>query len=173
MGRISWKQISVFVLLAAMACTSLSCTVASSNELYFGKTTPPERNIFRYVTGEEPESLDPLVSNGQPEARIYMAFTTASSNITQKHSLRYRHSPRTGAPTTTLLNSLFTCVAMAVGPTATQLTQTILSTAFAARFHRKLLRVMRTWPITLSMPRRTTKGVDVYARSRQRQVSPR
>ena len=74
MGRIDWKQISTFVLLAAMACTSLSCTVASSKEVYFGKTTPPERNIFRYVTGEEPESLDPVVSNGQPEARIYMAL---------------------------------------------------------------------------------------------------
>lgn len=74
MGRIDWKQISTFVLLAAMACTSLSCSVASSKELYFGKTTPPERNIFRYVTGEEPESLDPVVSNGQPEARIYMAL---------------------------------------------------------------------------------------------------
>jgi ABC-type oligopeptide transport system substrate-binding subunit len=74
MVRINWKQISAFVLLAAMACTSLSCTVASSNELYFGKTDPPARNIFRYVTGEEPESLDPVVSNGQPEARIYMAL---------------------------------------------------------------------------------------------------
>jgi len=74
MARINWKQISAFVLLASLACTSWSCTVASSNELYFGKAVPPERNILRYVTGEEPESLDPVVSNGQPEARIYMAL---------------------------------------------------------------------------------------------------
>ena len=74
MGRVNSKQISALVLLGVLACTSWSCNVASSNELYFGKTDPPARNIFRYVTGDEPESLDPVVSNGQPEARIYMAL---------------------------------------------------------------------------------------------------
>jgi oligopeptide transport system substrate-binding protein len=74
MTRLNWKQISAFVLLTSLACTSWSCNVASSNELYFGKTDPPARNILRYVTGDEPESLDPVVSNGQPEARIYMAL---------------------------------------------------------------------------------------------------
>jgi oligopeptide transport system substrate-binding protein len=74
MGRINWKHISTFVLLVSLACTSWSCNVASSSELYFGKTDPPARNILRYVTGDEPESLDPVVSNGQPEARIYMAL---------------------------------------------------------------------------------------------------
>ncbi len=33
-----------------------------------------KRNILRYVNGDEPESLDPPVSSGQPEARIYMAL---------------------------------------------------------------------------------------------------
>ena len=75
MDRINWKQISAFVLLLSLACTSWSCQVASSNELYFGKTVPPERNIFRYVTGEEPETLDPAISDGQPEIRIYMALS--------------------------------------------------------------------------------------------------
>ncbi|HJT65693.1 MAG TPA: peptide ABC transporter substrate-binding protein [Pyrinomonadaceae bacterium] len=74
MDRITWKQIGAFVLLVSLACTSWSCSVASSQELYFGKTDPPARNIFRYVTGDEPESLDPAISNGQPEARIYMAL---------------------------------------------------------------------------------------------------
>jgi oligopeptide transport system substrate-binding protein len=74
MSRINWKQISALVLLASMACTTLSCAVASSSELYFGKTDPPDRNILRYVTGDEPETLDPAVSDGQPEARIYMAL---------------------------------------------------------------------------------------------------
>lgn len=74
MSRSNWKQLCALVLLASMAYTTLSCTVASSNELYFGKTTPPERNILRYVTGDEPETLDPAVSDGQPEARIYMAL---------------------------------------------------------------------------------------------------
>ena len=74
MGRLNSKHISALILLASVACTSLSCAVGASNEIYFGKTVPPERNILRYVTGEEPETLDPAVSDGQPEARIYMAL---------------------------------------------------------------------------------------------------
>src|SRR6476619_6701378 len=68
------KQIVGLILLAALACSSLSCAVASGNEQFFGTTTPPQQNIFRYVSGDEPESLDPAISNGQPEARIYMAL---------------------------------------------------------------------------------------------------
>src|SRR4029079_12561517 len=51
-----------------------SCTVVSSNEEFFGSTKPPARNIFRYVTGDEPETLDPTISNGQPEARIFLGI---------------------------------------------------------------------------------------------------
>ena len=69
-----FRQILGFVLLASLACSTYSCTVVSSNEEFFGSTTPPQRNIFRYVTGDEPESLDPAISNGQPEARLYMAL---------------------------------------------------------------------------------------------------
>src|SRR4030095_16302968 len=74
MRNINWRHISTFVLLMAFASATLSCTTASSNEIYFGRTVPPQRDIFRYVTGDEPESLDPVVSSGQPEARIYMAL---------------------------------------------------------------------------------------------------
>ena len=68
------KQIIALVLLASLAFSTYSCTIASSNEEFFGTTTPPSRNIFRYVNGDEPESLDPVVGNGQPEARLYMAL---------------------------------------------------------------------------------------------------
>ncbi len=68
------KQIGMLLLLASFARVANSCSVASNKEPFFGKTVPPERNIFRYVTGDEPESLDPAISNGQPEARIYMAL---------------------------------------------------------------------------------------------------
>jgi oligopeptide transport system substrate-binding protein len=68
------KQIGLLLLLASIAVAATSCSVASSKEPFFGKTTPPEKNIFRYVTGDEPESLDPVISTGQPEARIYMAL---------------------------------------------------------------------------------------------------
>lgn len=69
-----FRQIVGLVLLASLAFSTYSCTVASSDEEFFGTTTPPTRNIFRYVTGDEPASLDPAISNGQPEARIYMAL---------------------------------------------------------------------------------------------------
>jgi len=74
MSGSKFRQIVGLVLLASLACSTYSCTVVSSKEDFFGSTTPPERNIFRYVTGDEPESLDPAISNGQPEARIYMAL---------------------------------------------------------------------------------------------------
>ena len=44
------------------------------NPEFFGSTTPPARDILRYINGDEPESLDPPISSGQPEARIYMAL---------------------------------------------------------------------------------------------------
>src|SRR6185369_12831150 len=68
------KQSGVLLLLASITFAALSCSVSSNKDPFFGKTVPPERNIFRYVSGDEPESLDPAISNGQPEARIYMAL---------------------------------------------------------------------------------------------------
>jgi oligopeptide transport system substrate-binding protein len=69
-----FRQILGLLLLASLACSTYSCTVTSSKEEFFGTTTPPAQNIFRYVSGDEPESLDPAISNGQPEARLYMAL---------------------------------------------------------------------------------------------------
>jgi oligopeptide transport system substrate-binding protein len=68
------KLIGLLLLLASIVIGALSCSVGSNKEPFFGKTDPPQRNILRYVTGDEPESLDPVVSTGQPEARIYMAL---------------------------------------------------------------------------------------------------
>ena len=68
------RQIVGLVLLAAVACSTYSCTVVSSKDEFFGSTTPPTQNILRYVSGDEPESLDPAISNGQPEARLYLAL---------------------------------------------------------------------------------------------------
>src|SRR6185503_4739691 len=69
-----FRQIVGIVLLASLAFSTYSCTVASSNEEFWGTTTPPARDILRYVSGDEPETLDPAISNGQPEARLYMAL---------------------------------------------------------------------------------------------------
>ena len=68
------KQICVLAVAAFMTLAAISCSVSSGNETFFGRTAPPDRNIMRYVTGDEPESLDPPISTGQAEARIYMAL---------------------------------------------------------------------------------------------------
>lgn len=69
-----FRQIVGLVVLASLALANYSCIIVSSDEEFFGSTTPPKRNILRYVNGDEPASLDPAMSQGQPEARLYMAL---------------------------------------------------------------------------------------------------
>jgi len=64
-------RIVVLCIFAAMISSGCSTEV---NTRYFGQTEPPRDNIMRYVTGGEPESLDPPVSNSQPDSRIYIAL---------------------------------------------------------------------------------------------------
>ena len=63
-------------LLIAAALTAVSCnsTTSAKSAPYFGKIEPPQGQVMRYISGSEPESLDPQVSTGQPEARIYLAL---------------------------------------------------------------------------------------------------
>ncbi len=60
-----------FVLLVSVALTSCMSSAAGK---YFGKTSAPNDNVLRYISGSEPETLDPQVPDGQPEARILMAL---------------------------------------------------------------------------------------------------
>jgi oligopeptide transport system substrate-binding protein len=57
-----------------ISCLYLTGCVTSVRYRYFGKTEVPRENILRYISGSEIESLDPQVSSGQPEARVYMAM---------------------------------------------------------------------------------------------------
>lgn len=41
---------------------------------FFGKIEPPSGQTLRYISGAEPESLDPQMTTGQPEARIAIAL---------------------------------------------------------------------------------------------------
>src|ERR671932_1803436 len=61
-------------VILALALVAASCTTRARSTEFFGLVKPPAENVLRYVTGDEPESLDPQVSSGQPEARIYMAL---------------------------------------------------------------------------------------------------
>ncbi len=49
------------------------CTTSANNR-FFGQTQAPTGNVLHYISGSEPESLDPHISTGQPEARVYGAL---------------------------------------------------------------------------------------------------
>lgn len=67
-------EVRLAVGLIALALVIAGCSVAAKNQAYFGKVVPPSDNTLHYVSGSEPESLDPQKGSGQPEARIYMAI---------------------------------------------------------------------------------------------------
>lgn len=67
------RERPAFALILACTC-AIGCTTSASDGTYFGQVDPPDRQELRYVTGGEPESLDPQVGTGQPEARIYVAL---------------------------------------------------------------------------------------------------
>ncbi len=65
------KSLLGFLLLSLLIS---SCAVSGENDLYFGKTVPPTEDVLHYVSGPEPESLDPQIGTGQVEQRIYLAL---------------------------------------------------------------------------------------------------
>ena len=66
--------IAILIMIVGLCAITAGCSASGKNKEFFGKTDPPRDNILRYVTGSEPESLDPQVSASQPEQRIYMAL---------------------------------------------------------------------------------------------------
>ena len=67
-------RLAVLALSVILATVMLSCVNHVSRDGFWGNVKPPKENIFHYVSGPEPESLDPQIGTGQPEARIYMAL---------------------------------------------------------------------------------------------------
>ena len=63
---------SIILFCAVAFCAA--CSIPGAGEKYFGRTAPPARDVLRYVSGPEPESLDPQVGTGQVEQRIYLAL---------------------------------------------------------------------------------------------------
>ncbi|MGC4082284.1 MAG: hypothetical protein QM736_09300 [Vicinamibacterales bacterium] len=57
-----------------LALSTAGCTAGLADSAYFGKVEPPQGQEMRYISGSEPESLDPPVSSSQPDARIMMAI---------------------------------------------------------------------------------------------------
>lgn len=63
-----------FGLFTSLSAILSACSIPNENEPYFGKTVPPSADVVRYVSGPEPESLDPQIGTGQVEQRIYLAL---------------------------------------------------------------------------------------------------
>lgn len=73
MARQKIRQSICIVILLSFVIWLTGC-VSSARGRYFGKTVAPSGNVLHYISGSEPESLDPPISTGQPEARVYMAL---------------------------------------------------------------------------------------------------
>ena len=82
------RGLVVAALILGVSLISAGCAASAKNQVFFGKTDPPRENVLRYVSGSEPESLDPQISAGQNEARIYMALY---EGLTE-------YDPKTSAP---------------------------------------------------------------------------
>jgi oligopeptide transport system substrate-binding protein len=77
-----WPLLRAATLLACTVATA--CSTASSGTLYFGSIQPPDGQVLRYISGGEPQSLDPQIGTGQPEARIYVALFDGLTDIDPK-----------------------------------------------------------------------------------------
>ncbi len=73
MAESRFGRSKILFTLIVLCSLSAGC-LTSANNRYFGETTPPKDNILRYVSGGEIESLDPPVTNSQPDARIMFAL---------------------------------------------------------------------------------------------------
>lgn len=63
------------VLVIIIGCLiAAGCLASAGKQPFFGQTNPPRENILRFVSGSEPESLDPQIPNNQNEARISLAL---------------------------------------------------------------------------------------------------
>lgn len=79
-------RIVIIALGFGVSAISAGCAASAKNQVFFGKTDPPRENVLRYVSGSEPESLDPQISSGQNEARIYMALYEGLTEYDPKSS---------------------------------------------------------------------------------------
>lgn len=66
------RNAAASVVLAAVLCSLSGCSGSPASG-YWGKVSPPTDDVLRYITGSEPESLDPAFG-GQPESRIFIGL---------------------------------------------------------------------------------------------------
>lgn len=66
--------LAAFIIVSQSGCFSSARAGGSGKGKYFGKVAPPAGQTLRYISGAEPESLDPEYMTGQPESRIAVAL---------------------------------------------------------------------------------------------------
>lgn len=67
------SQTRLGIALVILSSFLVSCSTQASSQ-YWGQVEVPQDNVMRYITGSEPESLDPQFVTGQPEARILIGL---------------------------------------------------------------------------------------------------
>lgn len=60
--------------IIAAALLAAGCAQRDHRGTFFGQIEPPAGQVLRYISGSEPETLDPQMSTGQPEARVAIAL---------------------------------------------------------------------------------------------------
>jgi oligopeptide transport system substrate-binding protein len=80
------SQLRLVLTLILLAAIAAACTASAGNRMFFGKTDPPRDNTLRYVSGSEPESIDPQIPTGQNEARICLALYDGLTDYDPKTS---------------------------------------------------------------------------------------
>ncbi len=73
MARVRFGRLHLTAVLILLSLFINGCT-GSARSQFYGKTQAPTDNVLRYISGSEPATLDPQLSTGQPEARIYLAL---------------------------------------------------------------------------------------------------
>lgn len=68
------KTARILTLAIVASLLFVACGPPVRKNEFFGKLEPPSGQTLRYITGSEPESLDPQMSSGQPEARLDIAL---------------------------------------------------------------------------------------------------
>ncbi|MCP9493587.1 MAG: peptide ABC transporter substrate-binding protein [Pyrinomonadaceae bacterium MAG19_C2-C3] len=74
MATINQRQTIKLCTLIIVSMMATACASAGAEDKYFGKIAPPKGQVLRYITGAEPETIDPHTMTGQPESRIAAAL---------------------------------------------------------------------------------------------------
>jgi oligopeptide transport system substrate-binding protein len=74
MWQMSPVQVRLVITLLGLSLLIAGCSASAGRGKYFGKVKVPEGQVLRYISGAEPQTLDPQIMTGQPESRVAVAL---------------------------------------------------------------------------------------------------